>query len=60
MTDMSDQEKKQYKKSVETYKKQVLSSKEASQRFLIELGVFTEKGNLRKPYKHLCIPQERA
>lgn len=57
---MSQQERKKFKEAVESYKKEVLSSKEASQKFLIELGIFTRKGNVRKPYKHLCIPQDLA
>lgn len=58
--DMSKQEKENFKKAVESYKKEILASKAASQQFLVELGLFTEKGNVRKPYKHLCIPQEQA
>jgi hypothetical protein len=57
---MSKQERENFKKAVESYKKEVLVSKAASQQFLVELGIFTEKGNVRKPYKHLCIPQEQA
>lgn len=53
---MSKQEKEDFKKAVESHKKEVLASKEASQQFLVELGIFTKKGNVRKPYKHLCIP----
>lgn len=57
---MSKQEKENFKKAVESYKNEVLTSKEASRQFLIELGIFTKTGNVRKPYKHLCIPQEQA
>lgn len=57
---MSKQEKENFKRAVESYKKEVLVSQAASRQFLVELGIFTEKGNVRKPYKHLCIPQEPA
>jgi hypothetical protein len=57
---MSQQERKEFKKAVKSYKKEVTSSKEASQKFLIELGIFTNNGRLRKEYKNLCIPQGQA
>lgn len=56
---MSEKERKEFQEIMETYRKKVTRSKETSQKFLIELGIITEKGNLRKPYKHLCIPQEQ-
>lgn len=34
--------------------------REASRQFLVDAGIFTKKGNLRKPYKNLCIPQGRG
>ena len=56
---MSEKELKEFQDVLENYRKKVTKSKEASRKFLIELGIFTAKGNLRKPYKHLCIPQEQ-
>lgn len=41
---------------LEKYKAKVSKTEESSQKFLIELGVITEKGNLKKNYKNLCIP----
>ena len=57
---MTEHEREKLKKALKAYKKEVTSSKKASQQFLIELGVFTNKGNLRKGYKNLCIPQDPA
>ena len=56
---MSEKERKEFQEIMETYRKKVTRSKETSQKFLVELGIITEKGNLRKPYKHLCIPQDQ-
>lgn len=39
------------------YKKKVTETEETAKTFLVELGVITEKGNLKKNYKHLCIPE---
>ncbi len=41
---------------LEKYKAKVSKTEESSRKFLIELGVITEKGNLKKNYKNLCIP----
>ena len=56
---MSDKEVQEFQEILKAYKKKVTRSKEASREFLVELGVLTEKGNLRKQYKNLCIPQEQ-
>lgn len=40
------------------YKIKVSETEETAKRFLVELGVITEKGNLKKNYEHLCIPEE--
>lgn len=52
---MSNTEIKELVKGLKAYKKEVTASKEASREFLIRVGIVTEKGNLTKPYKHLCI-----
>lgn len=41
------------------YKKRVSETEETAKTFLVELGVITEKGNLKKNYEHLYIPEER-
>lgn len=56
---MSDKEIRELHQMLEAYKKKVTRSKATSKKFLVELGVITEKGNLKKNYRHLCIPQEQ-
>lgn len=57
---MSDYDIEDLKKLAEAQRRKIAGNKEAARQYLIELGIFTPKGNLRKPYKHLCIPQDRA
>lgn len=57
---MTDKERQEFIRLLETYKKKFSKSKKDAKEFLIEIGVYTEKGNLKKNYKHLCIPQEQA
>jgi hypothetical protein len=57
---MTDQEREQFFKDAAKHKKEVSSNKKAAQKFLIDIGIFTPKGNLRKPYKNLCIPRNPA
>jgi hypothetical protein len=55
---MEDKEYKIFKEALESYRDKVTQTKETSQEFLVNVGVFTEKGNLKKNYKHLCIPDK--
>jgi hypothetical protein len=55
---MEDKEYKIFKAALESYRDKVTETKETSQEFLVNVGVFTEKGNLKKNYKHLCIPDK--
>ena len=57
---MSDKEISDFQKVLKAYKGKVTRSKESSRKFLFELGVITEKGKLKKNYKHLCIPEEQV
>ena len=57
---MTTQERQKLKKALKQYKSKVTASKAASQQFLVELGVFTKKGNVRKEYKNLCIPPDQV
>lgn len=57
---MADKELKDFVGVLEQYKEKVSKSKSASRKFLVELGIVTDKGKLKKNYKHLCIPQEQA
>lgn len=59
---MSDKEKREFSAILQQYKEKLSGNKKASRQFLVDVGIITPKGNLRKPYKHLtlCIPQEQA
>ena len=45
---------------LEKYKEEVSKTPESAKKFLVELGVITEKGNRTKHYKHLCIPEAQG
>lgn len=51
---MTDKEIKEMVKGLKAYKKKVTASKEASRKFLVELGIVDKKGNIQEPYKPLC------
>ncbi len=57
---MSDKERIEFIEAIKKQTQKLSKSKTASKKFLVDTGIITAKGNLRKPYKHLCIPQERA
>tara|TARA_R110000868_G_scaffold177159_1_gene415454 strand:+ start:293 stop:466 length:174 start_codon:yes stop_codon:yes gene_type:complete len=57
---MHDHERKILLQELRAYKKEVTSSKESSRKFLKDVGIITEKGNLTKNYRNLCIPKELA
>lgn len=54
---MSDREARELLKTLKDSKKKITKTQKSSREFLIELGIFTKKGNLKKNYKDLCIPQ---
>lgn len=56
---MSDKELREYSAAIKKYAQKLSNDKVASKEFLVEVGIITPKGNLRKPYKNLCIPQNR-
>lgn len=56
---MTQEERDKLKSALKAYKKEVTASKKASQKFLVELGVFTKKGSVRKEYKDICIPRDQ-
>lgn len=55
---MEDKDYKKFREVLESYREKVTKTKETSQEFLVDIGVFTEKGNLKKNYKHICIPDK--
>ncbi|HEX5154284.1 MAG TPA: hypothetical protein VFW07_22705 [Parafilimonas sp.] len=56
---MSDKEREEFIKALKTQTEKLSKNKKASRKFLVDVGIITKKGNLRKPYKHLCIPQDQ-
>jgi len=52
---ISDRERKECIKAMRAYTKELCKSKEACKAFLVGAGILTPKGNLRKPYRNLCI-----
>jgi hypothetical protein len=51
-----EQELKEMRKFVASLKKNPEKTKE----ILVNAGIITPKGNLRKPYRNLCIPRQEA
>lgn len=56
---MSNKEIKEFDAIIKAYGKKIGKSKSASKKLLKDIGVITDKGNVRKPYKELCIPIEQ-
>ena len=56
---MGKKEIAEFEAALKAYGKEVSSSKEKSEAFLVRIGVITKKGNIRKHYKNLCIQQDR-
>jgi hypothetical protein len=52
---MSEKEDKNYLISLQDFLKEVTATKEASRKFLIDVGIVNKKGKRTKEYKHLCI-----
>lgn len=48
---MTEKERKELLNKMEQVRILVGSSKEEARKFLIKVGIITEKGNLRKPYR---------
>jgi hypothetical protein len=48
---MDETQKLEYMKKFAEYMDEKASSKEDAKRFLVDIGVYTEKGNIRENYK---------
>lgn len=57
---MSDRERKEYLEKLDVLGSKLAKDSVAAKDFLIAAGIITSKGNLRKPYKNICIPQDPA
>jgi hypothetical protein len=56
---MTSKERKEFLEILKKYQQKNFK-KEDAQDFLVNAGIYTEKGNLKKRYKTLCIPQEQV
>lgn len=56
---MTDQERQEFIRVLKNFQKKI-SKKSEARKFLVKAGIYTEKGNLTKNYKHLCIPQDQG
>jgi hypothetical protein len=43
-------------KKLEKYSDRISKSEQLSREFLIKAGIVTPKGNLKKNFKHICMP----
>lgn len=57
---MSDKDRQDFIEILQKYKVKLSKNKKASKKFLVDAGITTPKGNLKKAYKDLCIPQGQA
>jgi hypothetical protein len=57
---MCKDEHRELIKALKDKKNLVSKSAKESKKFLVDLGVVTEKGNLRRNYRSLCIPIEQV
>jgi len=57
---MSDKEREEFIIILEKQRKKLSKDPVAARKFLVDAGIYTPKGNLRKPYRNLCIPQDPA
>jgi hypothetical protein len=55
---MCKEEHKELLEALQKKKLELSRSPKKSRKFLVELGIVTPKGNLKKNYRHLCIPTE--
>ena len=56
---MRNREIKKFDAVIKAYGKKIAGNKKASEKLLKDIGVITEKGNVRKPYKELCTVSDK-
>lgn len=54
---MNSKEIKTFEAVIKAYGRKVATDKEASKFMLVDIGVITNKGNVRKQYKQLCTAE---
>jgi hypothetical protein len=54
---VTDQLIKDFEVLCERLKKEIRADKEKGRALLVQAGILTKKGNLRKPYRNLRLPK---
>ena len=57
---MTDIERQEFLTYMESFIKKVENDKEMARDFLVRTGIYTKKGKLTAPYKHLHLPSIEA
>jgi hypothetical protein len=57
---MNEKDRKRLSKAIKRTRKNSLKSKRTAFNLLVDIGMITKNGNLRHPYKDVCIPQKQA
>ena len=57
---MTEEERLDLLKSMEKYKQMLSGNQKASREFLVRIGIYTVKGNLKKNYRNLCIQPDQV
>jgi len=53
---MTEKEREDFLAYAESFIKEVEGNKEMARDFLVRTGIYTKKGKLTAPYKHLHLP----
>ena len=56
---MTNQERNELLELMENLRQRLKSDREASRQFLVDAGIYTKKGNLRKPYRDLIKQRKK-
>jgi len=57
---MTKEDRIEFSAAIKRVSKRMLQDKEYAKAFFVRAGIITPKGNLRKPYRHLCIALGQA
>ena len=57
---MNDKEREEFIQMLEEYRQKLAGNKEMARDFLIRAGIYTKKGKLAAPYRHLYFPPIEA
>jgi hypothetical protein len=54
---MTDQEREKHLQYVRAFREKIKGNTELCRKYLVEIGIYTEDGQLTEPYKNLYIPR---